>query len=201
MNIEKTVRSLEKCGYTVRFFHTGSEAAQYLESTVRGKTIVFGGARTLTDLNLLKILEKNNTVYAPDFPKEGENFRSTAMQALDTDYYFLSANALSENGEIVNIDATGNRLGGSLFGHQKIFYVIGTNKIEPDLEKAVWRARNIAAPRNAVRFHLNTPCAVKGDKCYNCSSPDRICSSLLIHLRKVDSAEAEVILIDEELGF
>lgn len=201
MNIEKTIHSLEKYGYTVRFFNTGSEAAQYLESTIRGKTIGFGGSRTLTDLQLLERLEINNTVLAPDFPKEGENFRSTAMRSMNTDYYFLSANALSENGEIVNIDATGNRLGGSLFGHKKIYYVIGTNKIEPDLEKAIWRARNIAAPKNAIRFHLNTPCALKGDKCYNCNSSDRICSSLLIHLRKVDSAEAEVILINEELGF
>lgn len=201
MNIEKTIKSLERKGYKVSFFHTGAEAVKYLEDTIENKTIGFGGSRTLTDLNLLEVLSRKNKVLAPDFPEDGEDFRSTAMKALDTDYYFLSVNGLSEDGEIVNIDGTGNRLAGSLFGHEKVFYVVGTNKIEENLEKAMWRARNIASPKNAIRFGNKTPCAVKGDKCYDCKSPERICCSLLIHYLKPHSAEGEVILIDENFGF
>lgn len=201
MNIEKTIKSLEKNGYKVEFFSTSEEAVRYLENSVQNKTIGFGGSRTLTDLQLQERLSKKNTVWNPDFPEEGENFRSTAMKSIDSDYYFLSANGLSEDGIIVNLDATGNRLGGSLFGHKKVYYVIGTNKIAENLEQTIWRVRNIAAPKNAVRFQLKTPCAVKGDKCYDCQSPDRLCNSLLIHLKKIDSCDVEVILIDEKLGF
>lgn len=201
MNVEKTIKSLENNGYNVCFFKTGNEAVEYLENTVENETIGFGGSRTLADLDLQNRLSKKNKVWNPDFPEEGELFRSTAMKSLDSDYYFLSANGLSEDGIIVLLDATGNRLGGSLFGHKKVYYVIGTNKIEENLERTIWRVRNIAAPKNAVRFQLKTPCAVKGDKCYDCKSPDRICNSLLIHLKKTDACEAEVILIDEALGF
>ena len=201
MNIAKTIKSLENNGYIVRFFKTSAEAADYIESSIENKIIGFGGSRTLTDLDLQNRLSKKNKVWNPDFPESGETFRSTAMKSLDADYYFLSANGLSEDGIIVLLDATGNRLGGSLFGHKKVYYVIGTNKITENLEQAIWRVRNIAAPKNAVRFHLNTPCAVKGDRCYDCKSPDRICNSLLIHLKKTDACEAEVILIDETLGF
>lgn len=201
MNVEKTIKSLENNGYNVSFFKTGNEAVEYLENTVENETIGFGGSRTLADLDLQNRLSKKNKVWNPDFPEEGELFRSTAMKSLDSDYYFLSANGLSEDGIIVLLDATGNRLGGSLFGHKKVYYVIGTNKIEENLERTIWRVRNIAAPKNAVRFQLKTPCAVKGDKCYDCKSPDRICNSLLIHLKKTDACEAEVILIDEALGF
>lgn len=201
MNVEKTIKSLENNGYNVSFFKTGNESVKYLENTVENKTVGFGGSRTLADLDLQNRLSKKNKVWNPDFPEEGESFRSTAMKSLDSDYYFLSANGLSEDGIIVLLDATGNRLGGSLFGHKKVYYVIGTNKIEENLERTIWRVRNIAAPKNAVRFQLKTPCAVKGDKCYDCKSPDRICNSLLIHLKKTDACEAEAILIDEALGF
>jgi len=109
---------------------------------------------------------------------------------------------MAETGELVNIDGTGNRVAASLFGHQKVYFVIGTNKIEPTLEKAVWRARNVAAPINAKRFNADTPCAKKGDRCYDCSSPERICNALVIYLKKMNDIEdVEIILIDEELGF
>lgn len=201
IDIEKTIKSLEKNGYSVRFFESHKTAVKYLVDNIQNKRIGFGGSRTLTDLHLQKKLSKNNTVLNPDFPDKNENFRSTALKSMDADYYFLSANGLSEDGIIVNLDGNGNRLAGSLFGHKKVYYIIGTNKIEKNLEDTIWRVRNVAAPKNAVRFHVNTPCALKGDKCYDCDSPQRICKSLLIHLRKPDSADAEVILIDENLGF
>lgn len=99
------------------------------------------------------------------------------------------------------MDGTGNRVAGSLLGHKKVYYIIGRNKITDDVEKAVWRVRNVAAPMNAKRYELKTPCAIKGDKCYNCSSPDRICNALLIELKKMNDIEMEVVLINEDLGF
>lgn len=200
MDVEKTIQSLKRNGYEVSYFETAREAVDYLQETVKGKTIGFGGSQTLTDLDLRHVLAENNTVYAPDFPRPGENFYTTAMSASNAELYFLSANALSENGEMVNIDATGNRLAGSIWGHRKVYFIVGTNKIVEDLDKAIWRARNIAAPSNCRRFHLQTPCALGEMKCYDCRSPQRLCHGILLYLRPM-GAEAEVVLINENIGF
>lgn len=160
MNLENVKINLEQKGYLVSVFNTGVEAVHYLKGGITGKTIGFGGSQTLTELNLRNELAENNTLYVPDFAPEGETFRSTAIKAVDTDLFFLSANAISDNGEIVNIDGTGNRLAGSLFGHKKVYYIIGQNKIGGNLEQAVNRARNVASPKNALRLHCKTPCAM-----------------------------------------
>lgn len=200
MDIEKTVASLQKNGYVVNYFETATEAIKYLEK-IEGKTICFGGSRTLQDLNLKEILSKKNKIYDPDHPDDGKDFREIATEGITADLFFLSANALSENGEIVNIDATGNRLAGSLFGHKKVFYVVSTSKIEENLEKAIWRARNIAAPANCRRLNLKTPCNLKGGGCHDCRSPQRICAKMLVHFRAGNGQEQEIILINEPCGF
>lgn len=201
MNIQKTISSLEKKGYTVRWFETGSEAVSYLEGAIEGKTIGFGGSYTLYTLKLHEVLGRKNTVIDPDYPDDGREFEDVALDTLQTEHFMLSANALSEDGVIVNLDGHCNRVAGSVYGHKKIWYVIGSNKIVPTMEDAIWRTRNVAAPKNAKFLKRSTPCAVKGDRCYDCSSPDRICSALLVNLMKTGSADAEVILINEELGY
>jgi len=108
---------------------------------------------------------------------------------------------LAETGEIINIDGTGNRISAALYGHKKVYFVVGKNKIAPTYEEALHRARNIAAPKNCVRLGLKTPCAAKADKCYDCASPDRICCGLSVLWTKMLGADMEVVLIDEELGY
>ena len=122
------------------------------------------------------------------------------MDGMTTDVFLTSVNAASESGELVNIDGSGNRTAGTLFGHKKVYFVLGENKIVPTLEDAIWRAKNIAAPKNAERLKLKTPCAQKGDKCYDCNSSDRICNGLVIHYKKMDDCEMEVVIIKEPLG-
>ena len=101
----------------------------------------------------------------------------------------------------VNIDGNCNRVAASMFGPKRVYYVVGINKIAPDFEKALWRARNVAAPKNAQRLGKKTPCAVKADRCYDCKSPERICRGLSVLWRKPTGFEqAEVVLIGEELG-
>ena len=121
-------------------------------------------------------------------------------EALTAQVYLTSANGLAETGEIVNIDGTGNRVAATLFGHEKVYFVIGRNKLAPTYEEALWRARNIAAPRNAQRLQKKTPCAVKGDRCYDCKSPERICRGLVTLWEPMIGMEAEVILVDQDLG-
>ena len=90
----------------------------------------------------------------------------------------------------------------TLFGHKKVYFIIGVNKIAPDFDSALWRARNIASPKNAQRLGRKTPCAVNADKCYNCSSPERICNGLVVLWQKMKGIkEMEVVIVNQELGY
>jgi hypothetical protein len=120
--------------------------------------------------------------------------------ANSTRVYITSANALSETGEIVNIDGTGNRVAMTVYGPDVCYYIVGKNKILPTLEEAIHRARNVSAPKNAVRLKRKTPCAIKGDRCYNCNAPDRICRVTVITDRAPFSMRSEIIFIDQDLG-
>ena len=121
-------------------------------------------------------------------------------QAAGTQVYLTSVNGLAETGELINIDGAGNRVASTLYGHKKVYFLVGRNKLAPTYDEALWRARNIAAPKNAQRLQKKTPCAVKGDRCYNCKSPDRICRGLVVLWGPMMGMEAEVILVDEDLG-
>ncbi len=188
--------------YSVSFFHTKEDAAAYLEKSIRGKTVGFGDSGTLNDMGMHERLSAHNEIHSPMLATAAgsADFLLRAANALNTQVFLTSVNAAAETGELVNIDGTGNRVAGSLFNHEKVYFVFGINKIAPTLEKAIWRARNIAAPRNAKRLGKKTPCAVKGDKCYDCKSPARICNDLSIHLKKMNNMEMEVVLIGETLG-
>lgn len=192
--------NLEKHGFIVSCFETAQEATDYLDSAIDGKKIGIGGSKTVEQMGLLQRLEEHNTVlYRFGTYKSPEE---VMKEALTSDVFVTSANGIAETGEIVNIDGNCNRVAAEFYGHESVYIIVGSNKIEPTFEKALWRARNIAAPKNAKRFEKNTPCARKGDRCYDCSSPERICRGLAVMWRKPsNSAKYEVVLIDEELGF
>ena len=197
----KFVKKLEQKGYKVRTFRQKEKAAQYLQEQFHNDTIGFGDSQTLLHMGLYALLSKNNIVYDPNQFDDNDNFLKTAKKALTAKYFLTSVNAITEDGIIINMDGTGNRVAGSLFGHEKVFFIFGTNKIVSNIEEGVWRTRNIAAPQNAKRIGCNTPCALKGDRCFDCNSPYRICSGLLIQYKKMNDSDAEIIIIDEDLGF
>lgn len=189
--------NLERHGFQVSVFNTGAEAAAYLDGCIDAKTVGFGGSITLRDLGLYEKLKLHNTVY---WHMPGGNLEECAPAAV-AQIYLTSANGLAETGEIINIDGIGNRVASGLYGHEKVYFVIGRNKLAPSYEEALWRARNIAAPKNAQRKRMKTPCAAKGDRCYNCNSPERICRGLTVHWRALTGMEMEAVLIDEDLGY
>ena len=197
MGIFDTVKkNLEDRGYAVEVFASGAEAAAYLDGAVDGKSVGFGGSMTLDRLGLYDALGKHNTVVWHWKQDAGPARR----EGMFTDVYLSSANGLAETGEIVNIDGTGNRVAATLFGHEKVYFVIGRNKLAPTYEEALWRARNIASPKNAQRLGKKTPCAVKGDRCYDCKSPERICRGLVTLWGPMMGMETEILLVDEDLG-
>lgn len=192
---EKLTQNLERLGYQVARFATAREAADYLDSQIDQTSASFGGSVTLKELDLYSRLSRHNRVV---WHWEG----GTLDEAVGTEVYITSANALAETGEIINIDGTGNRVAATLYGHKRVYFVVGSNKIAPDYDSALWRARNIASPKNAQRLGAKTPCAVKGDRCYNCQSPERICRALVVLWEKPKSAERmEIVLVDEPLGY
>ena len=197
----KVAENLKKLGYQVTVFDTKEQAADYLCGEIKDTTVGFGGSITLRDMGLYDRLQETNKVAWHMYPAEGQNKDELRMLARNTDVYLTSANGLAETGEIINIDGAGNRVSESIFGHKKVYFVIGKNKLAEDYDKTLWRARNIAGPKNAQRLNRKTPCAAKGDRCYNCSSPDRICKVLSVFWGAPMGADCEVVLIKEDLGY
>lgn len=193
--------SLEQKGYQVHIFDTKEEAAEYIDSQIDGKTVGMGGSVTLHQLELFEKLSKHNTVYWHDEKPEHMTVMETRQAATRSDIYISSVNGISEAGEIVNIDHTGNRVAAIAFGPAEVYLVLGENKVAPDLEAAMHRARNIAGPLNAKRLNRKTPCAVKADKCYDCKSVERICRNFSVLTNKPTGANYVVILVKEELGY
>ena len=146
IDIEKTIKALERNKFVVHYFETGADAVAYLQSRIQHKRVAIGDSRTLLDLKVHDALsEVNDDVTDIQRPLPGESFRDTALRTMGRDVFLTSVNALAQTGEMVNIDGTGNRVAASLFGSQEVFFVLGINKITPDLASAIYRARNVAA--------------------------------------------------------
>lgn len=196
-NFETVKKNLEARGYAVRVFATGKEAADYLDAAIDGKSVGFGGSVTLDALGLYDRLGTHNRTL---WHWKWEDKDAARREAMASDVYLTSVNGLAETGELVNIDGAGNRVAATLFGHEKVYFVIGQNKLAPTYDEAVRRARNIASPQNAKRLGKKTPCAVKGERCYDCKSPERICRGLVTLWGPMMGMEAEVLLVEEDLG-
>ena len=197
-DMEKTGKNLEGRGFRVHRFATGAEAADYLVQTLHGTGIGIGGSVTIDTLDVYDRLCESNEVFW-HWKNHAPETRERAGKA---ETYLCSANGVSENGEIVNIDGFGNRVAGTIYGPERVFLVVGRNKIAPDLTGAIDRARNIAAPLNARRLNRHTPCAVGEPRCHDCRSPEKICGVMTVFFMPPTSIkEFHVILVDEDLGY
>lgn len=210
MDLEKVRRAFKRNRFECSVFETAGEAAEYLDGKIDGETVGFGDSLTLQAMGIYEKLSRHNTVFdvhqinreRDGFEKSNEAFLDLARKAMVTDVFLTSVNGVSETGVMVNVDGTGNRVAGSLFGHKKVYFVLGVNKIMPTLEEAIYRARNVAAPKNVLRYGYKCGCSLQGgDRCYDCGAPDRICNVLAIYYKKMRNIEMEVILINEDLGY
>ena len=193
-NLEALRKHLEENGFHTAYFATAQEAADYLDGKLDGRTIGMGGSMSIQQMGLPERLAAHNTFYS-------HWTGATHEQAAGADVYLSSVNGVAETGELINIDGTGNRVASTIFGHKELYLIVGVNKIAPDYDAALWRARNIASPKNAQRLGRKTPCAENGDRCYNCNSPERICRALTVLWKKPNAIPyAEVVLVGEELG-
>ena len=197
MNVEKTVKNLKLRGFEVNFFENKEAAADYLTSQIKNTTVGIGGCLTADQMGLYdKLCKAGNDV--------AWHWRTPGWETLEkenaAEVFISSANAIAETGEILNIDGRGNRLAGLVFGKKRVYIIAGTNKLCPDFDSALSRARNTAAVKNVRRFPNETPCKIDG-KCHDCRVPDRVCNALMVLWGPMmDMEKVEVILIDEELG-
>lgn len=197
-DLEKTGKNLENRGFRVHRFASGAEAAEFLVQTLHGTSIGIGGSVTIDTLGVYDRLCGSNEVFW-HWKNHAPETRERAGKA---ETYLCSANGMSENGEIVNIDGFGNRVAGTIYGPERVFLVVGRNKIAPDLTGAIDRARNIAAPLNARRLNRHTPCAVGEPRCHDCRSPEKVCGVMTVFFMPPTSIkEYHVILVDEDLGY
>lgn len=210
MDLEKVRRAFKRNRFECSVFETAGEAAEYLDGKIDGETVGFGNSLTLQAMGMYEKLSRHNTVFdvhqinreRDGFEKSNEAFLDLARKAMVTDVFLTLVNGVSETGVMVNVDGTENRVAGSLFGHKKVYFVLGVNKIMPTLEEAIYRARNVAAPKNVLRHGYKCGCSLQGgDRCYDCGAPDRICNVLAIYYKKMRNIEMEVILINEDLGY
>lgn len=181
---------------------TSAEAVEKALSLMpEGSSVTWGGSMTLTECGLMNALQgKGYELIDRDVAKTPEEARTMYAKQVMADYYLMSSNAITVDGELVNIDGRSNRVSCLCWGPQNVIIIAGMNKVATDVENALKRVRNFAAPPNAVRLNRNTPCAQTG-KCGNCYSPDCICSQIVITRRSSTPNRIKVILVGEELGY
>ena len=203
MDIKNVLGNLTRRGFKPSYFENRNEALDFILDLIpKDASVGIGGSMTVKELKLNKMLsDRGNVVYTHSLDVPLEQREQIYRLAGSANWYVSSTNALSEDGEFVNIDGTANRISALAFGVKNVLYVLGTNKIAPDLAGAIDRARNFSAPPNARRCNKNTPCATSGQCCF-CDSDECICNATLIsHHPTGYQDNVYVVIIDETLGY
>lgn len=201
--IERTMKALEKHKINAHHVEDRDQLhAKIAELIPEGSVVSAGGSMTLKETGVLDFVGNGAYTFL-DRNAEGitpEEIRDIYVKTFDADVFLTSSNALTENGELYNVDGRGNRVAAMIYGPKKVIVVCGINKIVPDIDAAVERNRRIAAPANNRRLDRKTPCAVTGI-CSDCDSPDRICNAYTVIARQMDPDRMHVILVDENTGY
>ncbi|MBR2861437.1 MAG: lactate utilization protein [Clostridia bacterium] len=198
---ETLVKNFNSRFFEAYYCATKEEAAQKALSLIEeGSSVSWGGGMSLFECGLIDALKEGNYVLYDRAAVPPEQKEDIYRKAFYVDTYLMSANAVSEKGELVNIDGTGNRLAAMCFGPKQIIVVAGLNKVTPDLDSAMKRARGTASPINTQRFGLNTPCTKTG-ACADCTSPDCICAQILTTRISRPKGRIKIVFCGEDLGY
>ena len=196
---QTVIKGLESRNMTGYYAPTQEEAlARALELIPEGSTVTMGGAMSAHEIGLVEALKAGNYNFIDR--DEIEDKRAAMLAAYDADFYLASVNAMSQDGQLVNIDGNANRVSAIAQGPKQVIFIVGMNKVCDDLDGAMKRARNVAAPINAQKFDLSTPCSKTG-KCMDCKIPDTICCQFLITRYSKHPGRIHVILVGDSLGF
>lgn len=198
----RVVKALESRNMEAYFVKTKEEALKKaLELIPEGSSVSWGGSMSTVEIGLVDAVRSGNyEVFDRDVKETRAEQLEVMHQALNCDFYLGSTNAMSEDGILVNIDGNANRVAAYAFGPQNVLLIVGINKVVKTEADAMSRARNEAAPINAQRFGITTPC-VKNGSCFDCKSPECICCQILVTRYSRIPKRIKVILVDDNLGF
>ena len=196
---QKVIKGLESRNMSGYYAATKEEALKIaLELIPKGSSVTMGGAMSAHEIGLVEALK------GPDYNfidrDKATDKRAAMLAAYDADFFLSSANAMTEDGIMINVDGNANRVSAIAQGPKKVIFIVGMNKITKDVDSAMKRAKNVAAPINAQRFGLSTPCTSTGS-CMDCKSPDTICCQILITRYSKHKDRIHVILVNDNLGF
>ncbi len=199
---ETVIKNLEKRNMQGFYCDTAADAvALALSLMPEGSSVSYGGSMSLSESGLMDAVRAGNYhLIVREDAKTKEEQKAMYAEMVNSDFFLMSTNAITLDGELVNVDGRANRVSFLCFGPENVIMIVGMNKVAADLDSAMKRARNTAAPMNTVRLSRNTPCAVTG-KCADCQSPDCICAQTVITRRSHIKNRIKVILVGEELGY
>ncbi len=195
---KRVIKNMQERFMEAYFCETKEDALQKaLELIPEGSTVSWGGTMTMKEIKLLSALRQGNyNLLDRETAKEGQDVQ---REAFFSDYYIMSSNAISDDGQLINIDGNGNRVAALIYGPENVIIIAGMNKIVKNVEEGISRTRNTASPQNCLRLGKNNPCAMNG-VCGNCLA-DTICDQIVITRASRVPNRIKVILVGEELGF
>lgn len=200
---EKLVKNLKRRNMEAFYCPTAQEAVgKVMELIADGSSVTWGGSMTVRDMGIPQALKERGTleVLDRDLVDDPQEKQQMYLRAFSADVFLSSANAISEDGVIVNIDGNGNRVAAISWGPKKVIFIIGLNKVAQTVEAAIARARSTASPINAQRFDIATPCHADG-MCHNCNSPESICSYIHLLRNSRTPGRHVVVLVGEDFGY
>jgi hypothetical protein len=196
-----TIENLKNNGFQVEYFDNINIVKNYLLSKIDIEMDVgIGGSMTIFDSKIHEeLIKKGNKVYW-HWLCDSENKNTVLQKASNSNIYLSSSNAITSEGKLINIDGVGNRVTSMVYGHDKVYILVGVNKIVENNEEAINRIKEVACPKNAERLNLNTPCRHTG-KCNDCNSLDRMCNITVTLEKKPMKTDIEIIIINQKLGY
>ncbi len=202
IRIHRAIEGFRRRGFQAHYFEDAAGAVAHFFSEITANELVgYGGSDTVSQLGIRKRLSEGNYRFL-DRSKFGHSYAEQLdirRETLSADVFVTSSNAVSIDGSLVNIDGDGNRIAGLSLGPNRVYLLLGRNKLVEDVKHAMYRARNVAAPMLAIQIGLDTPCAKTG-QCHDCASPDRFCNNFSIIERCNPEGRIRLLFINEDLG-
>ena len=196
------LKEFKKRNMDAGYFDNRRDLLDYLTGLIPEKAVVsWGGSMTLKDTGVIEFLKSGKyKTFDRDSAKDAAELRKVFVDSLSSDYYFMSSNAVTMDGKLVNIDATGNRVAALCYGPENVIVIAGMNKVVRDETAALDRVKNYTCPLNTLRLSKNTPCSKSG-KCSHCLGPESICSITVVTRKSQINGRIKVLLVGEDLGF
>ncbi len=206
MNIENVIKNLEKNNITSFLVKTKEDVVPLVETLLKpGETVALGGSMSLFECGVIDFLRKGKYNFIDRY-KEGIDVRQTYLDSFDADTYFCSCNAVTEDGLLYNVDGNSNRVAAICYGPKSVIMIVGINKIVKNIDEAIKRVKNIAAPKNANRLSCRTYCAetgecISGEIGHGCASNNRICANYVVSGRQRTPGRIKIIFVEENVGY